>query len=267
MSPPPLDIGALAEQAWDTLRQRLTAAGIALQPAYIEAITPVWRALPQNAFAALAFANALMINDRFVLYRRLMDLAREEACGAALLGWAIDHSGPSLAETLADHRKDELRHSRMYLSACDSVLPERAGDRIRDFEVSAEEEFGQPLDRDSVAPLMASIHVGELRNWINLSIYLSLLSQSNCIYAEHLHSVIKTVENDESHHVFYTSAFVNKWLMEENCGDESFRNIARSYAGCWWNDVARINRWAATERDFKAASPCHVPDHRDPRQD
>jgi hypothetical protein len=242
-----LSYGSFIRQAWNEVRASYESHGIALDPRYSRSIEGLWTRLPEGALRSVVGVNRAMFAHAGVLYQRLCSISREEACGASLLQWASQRASADILDLLIGHARDETRHSKIYLAACDLVRPEAKMARPQAFAVEAEDELGPHAANANVPALLASMHIAEVRNMMNLHLYGQIVDEFRPRYAERFQALLRSIAADELWHVTYTGRLVNQWMSTDDGIRANFDGLVGTYVGYWWGDIDRIAQWFEDE--------------------
>lgn len=229
---------------WITILDAYRASALDLHPRYSRCIEYLWTDISTHQMSAVLCANREMFADEAILFQRMCSIAREEACGASLLTWAGQRCDGSLTQLLAKHSKDESRHCRIYLAAAGLVDPSQRRTRPRHLEVDPSEEIPPHAGPEHVAGLIASMHVAEVRNMMNLTLYLQCIAECSRSYGGRMQTLLRSVAADELWHVNYTAKLVNAWLYSGTIQENDFEQTVHGYARFWQGDVERIEQWS-----------------------
>src|SRR5882724_12320134 len=94
---------AFVDEAWGRVMQSYASDNTVLSPTYLEGMQRFMQEPTLGvARAVIRMVEALFANPD-ILYARLLDVSREEACGASLLAWATALDDGSLREAMTKH--------------------------------------------------------------------------------------------------------------------------------------------------------------------
>lgn len=175
----------------------------------------------------------------FALARRFEHLSNEEGCGAAIISalGEIEHFRDRRGQ-IARHASDEVKHQQAYAQMA-VQLSSTGG--LSDPELKSTDvanDLGLDVDSER-EELLLSIHIGELRNLINMDLVIPSLLASADSGRQRFGRQMLDIRQDEIAHVKYLSVLITDWL---ECGvlqEKTIASLVGGYNQYWWDDIHR----------------------------
>jgi hypothetical protein len=191
---------------------------------------------------------AHLVGDSDVaLSRRLEHLSNEEGCGAAIiyaLG-EVQHFSNRPSQ-LARHAADEVKHQQAYAAMASRLSSIRAlpAPELKSTDVRDDLNLDVDLEQEE---LLASVHIGEVRNLMNMDLIIPALLASDDEERRQFGREMLGIRADEIAHIKYLSAVVTDWLNSGIMDAAVPASLAAEYDQYWWEDLRRAATHLADE--------------------
>lgn len=214
-----------------------TAAAVALIGPRLAAPIGGWRrfAYPE-LFRSITQAA---MDDDTVLLRRLEHLSNEEGCGAQIILGFAGHAPLALhAKAFRRHADDEIAHQRTYAALAADLARRTDAPAPHLHDTDPEGDLGIDFDTE-LHDLVLSIHLGELRNLMNMDLMIPPLLAAEDEGRRRIGAAMLPIRADEIEHIRYLSRIVNDFLDQGLFDQARVDALAAEYDGFWWEDVVR----------------------------
>jgi hypothetical protein len=182
------------------------------------------------------------------LLGRLEHLSNEEGCGAEIIRGFIGHRAlTDHATAFQRHVDDEILHQHHYGEMARTVAFEfglpaphlHSTDPIQDLGIDYEED---------ILLHVLSIHIGELRNLLNMDLMIPILLGSADKTRQWIGEKMLAIRADEIGHIRYLSTMVGHFLDAGLIHPAQVQQMVDEYDQFWWEDVARSGKALADAR-------------------
>ncbi|SFP69774.1 hypothetical protein [Sphingomonas rubra] len=181
-----------------------------------------------------------MIDDDTALLRRLEHLSNEEGCGAEIIrGFADRPPLAAYAKGFHRHADDEIAHQRRYAGLAVELAARVGAPAPRLHDTDPEADLGIDFDAE-LHELVLSIHLGELRNLMNMDLMIPPLLAAEDEGRRRIGAAMLPIRADEIEHIRYLSRIVNGFLDQGLFDQAKVDALAAAYDRFWWADIARV---------------------------
>lgn len=179
------------------------------------------------------------IDDDAALLRRLEHLSNEEGCGAEIIrGFAGRAPLAPYAKSFHRHAEDEIAHQRTYAALAIELARATGAPAPHLHDTDPEGDLGIDFDAE-LHELVLSIHLGELRNLMNMDLMIPPLLAAADPGRRRIGAAMLPIRADEIEHIRYLSRIVNGFLDQGLFDGATVEAMAADYDRYWWEDVAR----------------------------
>jgi hypothetical protein len=209
-----------------------------------------WAVFPDDRIFRLLTDQ--VVNSDLALAARLEHLSNEEGCGAEIIRGFIGHQ--DLLAHVAEFRRhveDEVQHCKSYATLAVQFSAECGLSPPDLHAIDPVEDLGIDYSK-RIHLLVLSIHIGELRNLMNMDLMIPALLRSPHGSRQRIGRAMVDIRYDEIGHVRYLSKLVGEFLEAGMLAASDVTQLVDEYDQYWWEDVSRAGANLAKARREEA---------------